>query len=33
MKNTIKDLKTFLILWSTQSLSQLGSAKIGRAHV
>lgn len=26
MKNTIKDLKTFLILWSTQSLSQLGSA-------
>lgn len=26
MKNTIKELKTFLILWSTQSLSQLGSA-------
>lgn len=26
MKNRIKDLKTFLILWSTQSLSQLGSA-------
>lgn len=26
MKNTIKDLKTFIILWSTQSLSQLGSA-------
>ncbi len=24
--NTIKELKTFLILWSTQSLSQLGSA-------
>lgn len=26
MKNLIKDLKTFIILWSTQSLSQLGSA-------
>ncbi len=26
MKNLIKELKTFLILWSTQSLSQLGSA-------
>lgn len=26
MKNFIKDLKMFLILWSTQSLSQLGSA-------
>lgn len=26
MKNTIKELKTFFILWSTQSLSQLGSA-------
>lgn len=26
MKNLIKDLKLFLILWSTQSLSQLGSA-------
>lgn len=26
MKTTIKELKTFLILWSTQSLSQLGSA-------
>lgn len=26
MKNLIKDLKTFLILWSTQSLSQMGSA-------
>ena len=26
MKNTIYELKTFLILWSTQSLSQLGSA-------
>lgn len=25
MKNTIKELKTFIILWSTQSLSQLGS--------
>ena len=31
MKNTIKDLKTFLILWSTQSLSQLGSAMTGFA--
>ncbi len=26
MKNTFKGLKTFFILWSTQSLSQLGSA-------
>lgn len=26
MKNLIKELKMFLILWSTQSLSQLGSA-------
>ncbi len=26
MKNMIKELKMFLILWSTQSLSQLGSA-------
>ena len=26
LKNTIKELRTFLILWSTQSLSQLGSA-------
>lgn len=26
MKNTINELKTFLILWSTQSLSGLGSA-------
>ena len=26
MKNSIRELKTFLILWSTQSLSQLGSA-------
>lgn len=26
MKNSIKELKTFIILWSTQSLSQLGSA-------
>lgn len=26
MKNLIKELKTFIILWSTQSLSQLGSA-------
>lgn len=26
MKNTMKELRTFIILWSTQSLSQLGSA-------
>ena len=26
MKDIIKELKTFLVLWSTQSLSQLGSA-------
>ena len=26
MKNSIKELRTFIILWSTQSLSQLGSA-------
>ena len=26
MKNRIKELQTFLLLWSTQSLSQLGSA-------
>ncbi len=31
MKNYIKDLKMFLILWSTQSLSQLGSAMTGFA--
>lgn len=31
MKNFIKDLKTFIILWSTQSLSQLGSAMTGFA--
>lgn len=31
MKNYIKELKTFLILWSTQSLSQLGSAMTGFA--
>ncbi len=31
MKNLIKELKTFLILWSTQSLSQLGSAMTGFA--
>lgn len=31
MKEYIKDLKTFLILWSTQSLSQLGSAMTGFA--
>lgn len=26
MKQSIKELKTFFVLWSTQSLSQLGSA-------
>ena len=26
MKHTIYELKTFLTLWATQSLSQLGSA-------
>ncbi len=31
MKNNYKELKTFLILWSTQSLSQLGSAMTGFA--
>ena len=31
MKNNIKELKTFLVLWSTQSLSQLGSAMTGFA--
>lgn len=31
MKNNIKELKMFLILWSTQSLSQLGSAMTGFA--
>ena len=31
MKNTYQELKTFLILWSTQSLSQLGSAMTGFA--
>ena len=31
MKTTIKELKTFIILWSTQSLSQLGSAMTGFA--
>lgn len=31
MKDNIKELKTFLILWSTQSLSQLGSAMTGFA--
>ncbi len=31
MKNEIKGLKTFYILWSTQSLSQLGSATTGFA--
>ena len=31
MKNTYRELKTFLILWSTQSLSQLGSAMTGFA--
>lgn len=33
MKNNIKELKTFLILWSTQSLSQLGSAMTGFALI
>jgi hypothetical protein len=28
---TISKLKTFLVLWSTQSLSQLGSAMTGFA--
>ncbi len=31
MKTTILELKTFLILWATQSLSQLGSAMTGFA--
>ena len=31
MKNFIKELRTFIILWSTQSLSQLGSAMTGFA--
>lgn len=31
MKNNYKQLKTFLILWSTQSLSHLGSAMTGFA--
>lgn len=31
MENSIKELKTFLILWSTQSLSQLGSSMTGFA--
>ena len=31
MKHTISELKTFLILWATQSLSQLGSAMTGFA--
>lgn len=31
MKNLIKDLKTFIVLWSTQSLSQLGSSMTGFA--
>lgn len=26
MKNTLRELKTFILLWSTQSLSQLGSS-------
>ena len=30
-KDSIKELKTFFILWSTQSLSQLGSAMTGFA--
>lgn len=31
MNNSRKDLKTFIVLWSTQSLSQLGSAMTGFA--
>ncbi len=31
MKNTISELKTFLTLWATQALSQLGSAMTGFA--
>lgn len=31
MKNSTKDLRVFLILWSTQSLSQLGSSMTGFA--
>ena len=31
MKHTIYELKTFLTLWATQSLSQLGSAMTGFA--
>ena len=31
MKIIIKDLKTFIVLWSTQSLSQLGSSMTGFA--
>lgn len=31
MKKTYQELKPFLILWSTQSLSQLGSAMTGFA--
>lgn len=31
MKETVKELKTFITLWSTQSLSQLGSAMTGFA--
>lgn len=33
MKNTLKELKTFIILWLTQSLSQLGSSMTGFALV
>ena len=31
--NTLKELKQFIILWSTQSLSQLGSAMTNFALV
>ena len=31
MKESIRERKTFLVLWSTQSLSQLGSAMTGFA--
>ncbi len=33
MKNTLKELKPFIILWLTQSLSALGSAMTGFALV
>ena len=33
VKNALKELRAFLILWSTQSLSSLGSAKTGFALI